>query len=183
MAEYIIFFNQQWVGDHTEEWFRGRGPLAMAVVEEIKAAGVYVFAGGLEEEVDTAFSADATSGTLMFTDGPFVETKEFLGGLTVVDVADDEVAKMWAGKIAEACGCRTQTVENIRERLVTEGFETTLQGKPKSRVRSKVLDGEQEAKIIALGLGHPPQGWANWTLRLLAEHAVMREIAESVRSF
>ncbi len=104
MTEYLIYFNQQWVGDHSEEWFRGRGPLAKAVVEEIKAAGVYVFAGGLEEEVDTAFSADATSGTLLFTDGPFVETKEFLGGLTVVDVVDDEAAKMWAGKIAVACG-------------------------------------------------------------------------------
>ena len=45
MAEYLIYFNQQWVGDHTEEWFRGRGPLAMAVVDEIKAAGAYVFAG------------------------------------------------------------------------------------------------------------------------------------------
>ena len=104
MTEYLIYFNQQWVGDHTEEWFRARGPLAMAVVNEMKAAGEYVFAGGLEEEVGPVFSADATSGTLMFTDGPYVETKEFLGGLTVVDVADDEAAKMWAGKIAEACG-------------------------------------------------------------------------------
>jgi len=104
VTEYLIFFNQQWVGDHTEEWFRGRGPLAMAVLDEMKAAGVYVFAGGLEEEVDTAFSADATSGTLTFTDGPFVETKEFLGGLTVVDVADEDAARMWAGKVAEACG-------------------------------------------------------------------------------
>ena len=50
MPEYLIYFNQQWVGDHTEEWFRGRGPLARAVVAEMKAAGVYVFAGGLEEE-------------------------------------------------------------------------------------------------------------------------------------
>ena len=97
MTEYLIYFNQQWVGDHSEEWFRGRGPLARAVVDEMKAAGVYVFAGGLEEEVDSAFSADATSGTLMVTDGPFVETKEFLGGLTVVDVADEDAAKMWAG--------------------------------------------------------------------------------------
>lgn len=104
MTEYLIYFNQQWVGDHTEEWFRGRGPLSRAVVHEMKAAGVYVFAGGLEEEVDTAFSADATSGTLTFTDGPYVETKEFLGGLTIVNVADDEAAKLWAGKIAEACG-------------------------------------------------------------------------------
>ena len=104
MPQYLIFFNQQWVGDHTEEWFRGRGPLANAVVEEIKAAGDYVFAGGLVEELDEAFSADATSGTLIFTDGPYVETKEYLGGFTVVDVADKEAAKVWAGKIAEACG-------------------------------------------------------------------------------
>ncbi len=104
MAEYLIFFNQQWVGDHSEEWFRGRGPLAMAVIGEMKAAGVYVFAGGLEEEVDRAFTADATSGELVITDGPFIETKEFLGGLTVVDVADDEAARMWAGKVAVACG-------------------------------------------------------------------------------
>ena len=104
MAEYLIYFNQQWVGDHTEEWFRGRGPLAMAVVNEMEAAGVFVFAGGLEEETEKAFSADATSGTLTFTDGPFVETKEFLGGFTVVDVADEDAARMWAGKLAEACG-------------------------------------------------------------------------------
>ena len=104
MTEYLIYFNQQWVGEHTEEWFRGRGPLAMAVVNEMKDAGVYVFAGGLEEETDKAFSADATSGSLTITDGPFVETTEYLGGLTVVDVADDEAAKMWAGKLAEACG-------------------------------------------------------------------------------
>ncbi len=104
MTEYLIYFNQQWVGDHSEEWFRGRGPLAMAVVDEMKAAGVYVFGGGLEEEVDTAFSADPASGTVVITDGPYVETKEYLGGLTVVDVPDEEAAKMWAGKVAEACG-------------------------------------------------------------------------------
>ena len=104
MPEYLIYFNQQWVGDHTEEWFRGRGPLARAVVDEIKAAGAYVFAGGLEEEDGPVITADATSGTLTFTDGPFAETKEWLGGLTIVDVADEEAARMWAGKIAVACG-------------------------------------------------------------------------------
>ena len=104
MTEYLIYFKQQWVGDHPEEWFRQRGPLAMAVVDEMTAAGVYVFAGGLVEEADTAFSADATTGALVITDGPFIESKEWLGGLTVVDVADEEAAKMWAGKIAEACG-------------------------------------------------------------------------------
>jgi hypothetical protein len=83
-------------------------------------------------------------------------------------------------QIADAFDCRTKTVENIRERFVTEGFESTLDGKPKSRVRAKVLDGEQEAKVIALRLGRPPKGFAHWTLRLLAEQAVTLEIVESV---
>ena len=103
MAEYLIYFNQQWVGDHTAEWFRSRGPLAMAVVQEMKDAGVYVFAGGLEEGAPV-YSADATSGSVLVTDGPYAETKEFLGGLTVVDVPDDETARMWAGRLAEGCG-------------------------------------------------------------------------------
>src|SRR6266852_7967188 len=50
-------------------------------------------------------------------------------------------------KIAEAVGCRTKTVENIRERLVTLGFEITLNGKsPAQPPRPKLLNGEQEAK-------------------------------------
>jgi hypothetical protein len=83
-------------------------------------------------------------------------------------------------EIAHAFDCRTQTIENIRERCVIEGFEITLNGQPKRRVRGKVLDGEQEAKIIALRLGPPPPGFANWTLRLLAEQAVTLDIVEAV---
>jgi hypothetical protein len=119
MTEYLIYFNQQWVGDHSEEWFRGRGPLARAVVDEIKAAGVFVYAGGLVEEVEEAFSADATSGTLTFTDGPYVETKEYLGGLTIVDVPTEDEARRWAGKIAEACGW-PQEVRRFKPRLSTQ---------------------------------------------------------------
>lgn len=104
MTEYLIYFNQQWVGDHPEEWFRGRGPLAMAVVQEMKAAGAYVFAGGLEEEDGPVFSADPTSGSVLISDGPFAETTEFLGGFAIVDVADEDAAKIWAAKVAEACG-------------------------------------------------------------------------------
>ena len=70
MAQYIIYFNQQWVGNHSEEWFASRGPLANAVVDELKAAGAYVFAAGVDEDINAAFSADATSGTLVITDGP-----------------------------------------------------------------------------------------------------------------
>lgn len=104
MTEYLIYFDQQWVGDHTPEWFAARGPLAMAVCEEMKAAGVLIFSGGLEEDLADAFSADATSGELVFTDGPYVETTEYLGGFAAIDVPDADTARMWAGKVAEACG-------------------------------------------------------------------------------
>ncbi len=103
-SEYLIYFNQQWVGDHSEEWFRSRGPLAMAVTRDMEAAGILVYAGGLEEEIERAFAADATSGEVLVTDGPYVETKEFLGGLAIVDVATEDEARTWAGRIAEACG-------------------------------------------------------------------------------
>jgi biotin operon repressor len=84
-------------------------------------------------------------------------------------------------QIADAYGCRRQTVENVRERLVTEGFEIALHGKrPAEPPRKPVLDGEQQAKVIALRLGPPPQGFANWTLRLLAEKAVELEIVTAV---
>ena len=46
--------------------------------------------------------------------------------------------------------------------------------------RSKILDGKQEAEIIALRLGKPPAGFANWTLRLLADQIVILEIADSI---
>ena len=81
--------------------------------------------------------------------------------------------------IADAFGCRRQTVENVRERFVTDGFDLTLNGRPRAP-RPKVLTGEQETKVIALRLGLPPKGFANWSPRLLAERAVALEIAMAV---
>lgn len=103
MAEYFLYFNQQWVGEHTSEWFASRGPLAEGVVEEMKEAGVYLFAGGLEEG-GPVWSVDPTGEAVVVTDGPYVETKEFLGGFAVVDVPDEQSALVWAQKISQACG-------------------------------------------------------------------------------
>lgn len=88
----------------------------------------------------------------------------------------------WTDKrIAEAFSCRTQTVESLRQRLVTEGFDVALCGRKRvNPPREKLLDGEQEAKLIAMRLGEPPQGFANWSLRLLAEKFVELEIVESI---
>jgi len=84
-------------------------------------------------------------------------------------------------RIADAFGCRTRTVENVRQRLVTEGFEASLERKqPQSPPRAKLLDGQQEAQIIALRLGKPPKGFANWSLRLLADKVVELGIVDKV---
>lgn len=84
-------------------------------------------------------------------------------------------------KIAEALDCRTKTVENIRKRLVEIGFEKTIEhAKRTTPPVGKILDGEQEAKLIAMRLGEPPTGFGKWTLRLLARKVVELEIAETV---
>jgi hypothetical protein len=84
-------------------------------------------------------------------------------------------------KIAEAFGCRRQTVEMIRQRFVECGFQETLEGKRRSSPPvEKLLDGEQEAKVIAVRLGPPPKGYANWTLRLLARKVVELEIVDAI---
>ncbi len=84
-------------------------------------------------------------------------------------------------KIAEAFDCRVQTVEGIRQRLVEQGFDETLNGVPRVKPPTpKLLDGKQEAQVIALRLSTPPAGYANWTLRLLARKVVELEIVESI---
>ena len=84
-------------------------------------------------------------------------------------------------KIAEALSCRTRTVENVRRRLVTEGLDAVLNRKKRETPPTpKILDGKQEAEIIALRLGKPPAGFANWTLRLLADQVVELEIVDSI---
>ena len=73
-------------------------------------------------------------------------------------------------KIAEAFGCRTQTIKNLRKRLVTEGFDDALDGKKRERPPNpRRFDGQGEAKLIAMRLGQPPAGYGRWTLHLLAK--------------
>lgn len=84
-------------------------------------------------------------------------------------------------KIADAFGCRTKTVENVRECLVIEGFETALNRKKREEPpHKKLLDGEQEAKLIAMRLGSAPNGFGSWSLRLLAEQMVELEVVSSI---
>ncbi len=73
-----------------------------AVNAEIKAAGAWVFAGGLHP-ADTATVVSAQDGETMITDGPFAETKEQIGGFWVIEAPDLDAALDWARKATVAC--------------------------------------------------------------------------------
>ena len=83
-------------------------------------------------------------------------------------------------KIAEAFEVGLSTIHRLRQRLVEEGVEATLARKPKTRHRAPKLDGEKEARLVALACSGPPQGRARWTLQLLADKLVELDVVDSI---
>lgn len=83
-------------------------------------------------------------------------------------------------EVAEALSVGRATVERVRRRCVEEGLESALNAREQARRRSKVLDGEAEARLAAIACGEPPEGRTRWTLRLLADRLVELEVVESI---
>jgi transposase len=79
-------------------------------------------------------------------------------------------------RIAEAVRVSVRTIERVRQRFVEEGLEAALLPRPSPRVYTHKLDGEQEARLVALACSGPPEGKKRGTLRLLAERMVELEI-------
>jgi hypothetical protein len=102
MSEYLIFFNDEWVTETTDEGWQQRSRDVRAVVDEMKQAGVFIFTGGLNNEA-SVFHVEPRDGAPVFTDGPYVETKEIFGGFAAVNVPDEAAARYWAGRVAVAC--------------------------------------------------------------------------------
>src|SRR6266571_3911968 len=101
MTRYLISFPSGAMDHISAEEFPAVGEAAHAVVQEAMDAGVWVFGGGLAEDVDPVMVAG--DGTI--TAGTYPQTKEFNGGFTVLDVPSREAALEWAAKIAAACRC------------------------------------------------------------------------------
>ena len=95
--------------------------------------------------------------------------------------ADADGSGWTDSKIAEAYNSRVQTIENLRKRLVMEGFELALNGKKRLEPPTRCkLDGEGEAKLIAMRLGKSPAGYGQWTLQLLADEMVALEVVDAI---
>jgi hypothetical protein len=107
MTRYLISFPSGAMDDIPDEEMPAVGEAAHAVVREAMDAGVWVFGGGLAEDIEPVMVAG--DGTV--TAGTYPETKELNGGFTVLDVSSREAALEWAAKIAAACRC----AQEIRE--------------------------------------------------------------------
>jgi hypothetical protein len=100
VPNYLIAFNDEWVPEQTPDQLHAKSAASNALLDEMKAAGVFLFAEGGIDASTAVCSVVSKDGQPVFTDGPFAETKEHLGGFTVVDVADDDAARYWAGRMA-----------------------------------------------------------------------------------
>jgi hypothetical protein len=83
-------------------------------------------------------------------------------------------------KIAAAYGSNMRSIGNLRKRFVEEGFEAALERKKRATPPVIKIDGEAEAKIVALTCSEPPAGRSRWTLQLLADTVVALGILESI---
>lgn len=100
----------------------------------------------------------------------------------LLKIDEGELGPAWTNeRTAEAVGVSANTVVNLRRRFVEEGFASALQRKKQVRPsRARLLDGEKEARLIALACGKPPAGQARWTLRLLGDKLVELQVVHSI---
>jgi hypothetical protein len=82
--------------------------------------------------------------------------------------------------IGEAVEVSQPTVSRIRQQYVTQGLEAALNRRPPTREYQRKLDGAQEARLIAVACGTPPNGVDRWTLRLLADKLVELEVVDDI---
>jgi transposase len=87
----------------------------------------------------------------------------------------------WADdRIAEALDTSMATVARVRKRFVQRGLPAAIQRKRPTGRQYRKLDGEQEARLVALACSPPPEGRARWTMKLLADKLVELEVAEAI---
>jgi transposase len=103
--------------------------------------------------------------------------------LLKADQSPDEGPGWVDETVAEAVEVSQPTVARVRKQYVQEGLEAALNRRPPNREYQRKLDGEQEARLVALACSEPPQGQARWSLRLLADKLVELEVVEEDVSY
>lgn len=82
---------------------------------------------------------------------------------------------------AKAYKCHQNTVVNVRQRFVEQGFQAALERKKQQAPsRKQIIDGESEARLISIACSKPPEGFAKWTMQMLADELVALKVVDSV---
>lgn len=106
MPRYLISFDDGSMDHIPEHDFPAVGEAAHAVVREAKAAGVWIFGGGVRRQRSSIAAADGT-----LAEGPVPETKAVVGGFSIIEVPSRAEALAWAARIAKACRCAQEVRE------------------------------------------------------------------------
>ena len=83
-------------------------------------------------------------------------------------------------EISRVLGISMRKIDRVKKRFVEEGMDVALNGRKGSRVYARKVDGDFEARLVALSCSEPPEGYARWSLRLLADKAVELNYIDSV---
>jgi len=106
MPRYLISFDDGSMDHIAEQDWPAVGEASHAVVREAKAAGVWIFGGGIQRQQSSIVAIDGT-----IADGPTPETKAVVGGFSILEVSSREEALAWAARIAKACRCAQEVRE------------------------------------------------------------------------
>ena len=96
------------------------------------------------------------------------------------DTGEHQVARSTNEKIARVLNISMRKIDRVKKRFVEEGFDAALDKRKADRVYEKKTDGDFEARLIALSCGNPPEGFARWSLRLLADKVVELHYIDSI---
>lgn len=83
-------------------------------------------------------------------------------------------------EIAQILNISMRKIDRVKKRFVLEGIEVALNGRKRNRIYDKKTDGDFEAHLVALSCSEPPEGFAKWSLRLLADKVVELEYIDSI---
>jgi transposase len=96
------------------------------------------------------------------------------------DEGNYSLGKMTNEKVSKVLKISMKTIDRVKKRFIEEGLDSVLNRRPSSRVYDKKIDGEAEAKLVSLCCSVPPEGFAKWSLRLLADTMVELQYVESI---
>ena len=109
-------------------------------------------------------------------------SQKILNGLILLacDEGEHQGKRSKNEEIARVLNTSMRKIDRVKKRFVLDGLDVALHGRKGSRVYAKKTDGDFEAHLVALSCGNPPEGFARWTLRLLADKVVELDYIDSI---